>query len=632
MEEYPDFIEFLEQEAKNKIIQKAVIRLNDVDLSREISASNDSYFLHFDHDQGSKMCTVSVWNSTNLLSTYEEMKLKEISKLTSKRFKRVIVDIICDLFGEEMIPEEVRRRITAGCTYIHNEWLNQEKGEDGENGENPAEFNPIIKTELYERYRKEILVEVEKIMASDNPMQMIIKHLDNIIAGENENKGLIFVLALSGKSKDKTKKTIVCAVEDAGAGKTWILKNISALYKSHTVSHLTKKALNYIGENINDKEILFVKELGNLDQENDDSNASIKMLSVDDGGLSTTYTLRDPETGRFITETVRTEPITILTSTTRMNLDPQFLRRNWLLSPDSSLIQTERIEVFKANHKRQEDEVLLGLREYTDMDWSLFVLKALVETIEDIKVIAPYHASIYGILDKRKTRVRGDMDKLDLLIELYGYLNHRVLPSVEMNGNKIYIMTPEKCIEIMRTARTSLVYMARDTEARVYELLQALKSIKWYDKNENLKIGVKAPTMDTSADLIDAPLQRLLGDIMSKNRTQVLRNLDILVSSGYARVIEGKQGRGKSAVYTLENNPEEIEHDLSGYQVLINPKELEKIYLNMVEEGNKELKKYGIDIEFAIDQSYINSLYEELGVERSKALPSKDTTLDKFKI
>ena len=628
MEEYPDFIEFSVYNTKEgKSVQKAILRLNEIDLNREISPTNDSYFLHFDRVDESKKCTISMWNSTNLLSTYEEMNVMDIGKrLTSKRGNTSIVLTICDIFGEEKIPDFIRKRISEGCTLIHTEWIKVRKEEEEEEPEPEVEINEI----LYERYREEILEEVKKIMASENPMDSVLKHLDNIIAGETENKGLLFVLALSGKSKNKKKKIIVCALHEAGAGKTWLLKNIAALYKSHTVSHLTKKALNYIGEDIKDKEILFIKELGNLDTENDDSNASIKMLSVDDGGLSTTYTYRDPDSGLFETRTIKTDPISIFTSSTRQNLDPQFQRRNWVISPDASYEQTARIERFKVKNRRQEDQVLLGLREYTDMDWALFVLKALVETIEEKRIIVPYHSALYDILDKRKTRIRGDMDKLDLLIEFFGYLNYGTLPKIEKDGNIIYVMTPEKVLEILRVARMSLVYMARDTEARVYDLLQMLKTVKWTDNAENSRIGISASTADKSADIIDLRLQRIIANQMGKDRKTVLGGLNTLVSAGYARTLEGAKGRGNTSIYVLENDPEYIEHELSGYQSLITPSELEKIYLGMISEGNEELAKYKIDIKFEPKPDYIKKLYEDFKISVPVIQPKSKNTLDGF--
>jgi len=55
----------------------------------------------------------------------------------------------------------------------------------------------------------------------------------------------------------------------------------------------------------------------------------------------------------------------------------------------------------------------------------------LVSLIEDREILIPFYETIYGMLDKSKLRIRGDYDKIKLLLEMYALLNIR-----KVAGNK----------------------------------------------------------------------------------------------------------------------------------------------------------------------------------------------------
>lgn len=561
--------------------------LNDIDPSEPVgSANNVQYQLRLERT-GRTKCKISIVNFFNgeVLAIQQDVKIRgdEMWKTIMKRGTKsrppsMVYSALMDIFSQEL-PHQTEQRIRATVSKAILAWDVRDFRQEDE--------LPIDDTKLEEfAFKDEVMQEAEAILSSENPREGINKHLDNIIAGERDNKLFVFVLGLSGKCKDKNKKTIVCALHEAGAGKTWILKNIVFLYNSYIVSHLTKRALNYLGDELKERgsEILFIKELGRLDQENDTSgNASIKMLSVDDGGLVTTYTFREDD-GTFATRTVYTDPITVFTSSVRKKIDDQFVRRYWVFSPDASIAQTRRIEKFKVRMKRQEAEVMMGLRAYTDYDYSLRVLRCLVSLIEDAEILVPFYESVYSIMDKSNLRIRGDYDKISLLLELYGMLNCRNLPKVRMNGRTLYVLTPEKALDILKVARQSLIFMARGTEARDYELLTILK-----------EFGIKAVSEEYSGDDITNDIINQMAHRLRRSVDVVRKTVRKFVSLGFFHDLGGKP-----KVYKLNRSVEEIEAELSGYRVLEDEGELKKVYMDMVREGNKFLKERGIELEFKI--------------------------------
>jgi len=558
--------------------------LNEIDPNKVIgSAENVVYQLKLER-MNDKRCRIFLINAFNdeVLGIEENIKIENIWKSIMKKETKtkpagLIYSALIDIFQGEPLPLPIIQRIRAIITKTINVWNIRKFGK--------TEEEKIDDTSAIDfQFKDEIETEAEKILSHPSPIVLIEKHLDNLIAGERSNKLLIFNLAITGKCKNPEKKTIICAKHEAGAGKTWILKTIASFYKSHTVSHLTKRALNYMGQQLNEKEILFIKELGRLDQENDSyGNASIKMLSVEDEGLVTTYTVKDPDTGRYTTETIKTDPITVFTSTTRRDIDAQFVRRYWIFSPDGSVEQTRRIEKFKVWRNNQENDVLLGVKAYTDYDYSKEVLTCLVNHIEDVDVLISFYKSVFSILDKSKLRIRGDYDKIKLLLQMYGVLNCRTLPRINLNNKIVYILTPEKAIEILQIARESLIYMAKDVEGRDYDLVKVFRELK-----------LRPPTNDDAGTPINPSMQIRIADQLKKSRGTVLKWLKDFEGRGYIM-----ETNFRPKIYELKKTVEEIETDLSGYSVLKDEDELNKLKQRMVEEGNEYFKSRGINFQFS---------------------------------
>jgi len=572
---------------------KIWIKLNNFNKNAPIGSDNPIYAIKFERIgmNTANAYLINTINKTILASEYE-IKIKDLQKTIRSRsgiIRESIVSLI-DTGEIKTTYDEIKINLNKGLSMIMEEWYGTDYYLENEM---PTPVDDI-------HVDDSMLLEAENILSSDSPILGVKKHLDNIIAGEEKNKLFVFTLALSGKMNDKKKKTIICALQEAGAGKTWLLKNITSLYNSESVSHLTQRALNYMGENLRGKDILFIKELGNLDKEGSGSgNASIKMLSVDDGGLATTYTYRK-EDGSFDTKTVYTDPITILTSSTRKSIDNQFVRRYWVFSPDTSSKQTKDIMKFKIKNNYQEQEVELGMRKYTDFDFSRGVLKALVSMIpSNLKIIVPFWKTIYSIMDTNNIRMRGDYDKIKLLIYLYAVLNYRCIPMIKIDNNgkeeDYYIITPQKTIDILRIARRPLIFMSKGTEARDYDLLEALKDL-----------NIRAQTDIYSGDEITKKVIYRISQKLGWSAARVRATLNKFVDLGFM------QKRDKPTVYILDMPITKIEENLSGYSELEDIEKLKMLYKQMVKEGNKILTdKLNIDYQFG-EIEYVHTDYKKV--------------------
>jgi len=383
------------------------------------------------------------------------------------------------------------------------------------------------------------LREVAAIMTSQDPMARIEKHLDNICAGETRNKRNIFRAAASGKKPDPTKKMIVILKGEPGGGKSQLLRITESL-KTKKIGRFSEHALDY--SNLADFEVLYIQEVGSMDRE-EQGISTLKFLSSDDKGYTVEVTILDKDSGRPTTATWTIPPITVFTSTTRVVLDSQFERRALIINPDETREQTDRIRIWKANRDKQLAEVDLGLRPETDEAWSMRVLTRFFTELKPVKVLVPFTQTLYGILGSRSLRIRGDFDKLRLLLELDSMIRQRTLPGFNLNEQRFVIATPEQAVALLTELKEPLLAMALDLEKRSREMIGTLE-----------KLGITQ-----AGDIIDKDQRDELAKMMSRNERTIRRFLDEWAESGYVSD-DGK----KPKAYNLLVNLDEIDPERVG--------------------------------------------------------------------
>jgi len=320
--------------------------------------------------------------------------------------------------------------------------------------------------------------EVIEILSTPGGALLLKLHLDNLIAGEDDNKVLTFVLLLSGKSNDFKMKQMILFSGASGAGKSTLM-TIADLFHTKDVGRFTKRALDW--SNLAGYEVLRLKEFGMMDSE-DEGTSTIKFLSADDQGYIVEATIRDEETKKLVTEEKRIDPITVISSTTRAQVGSQYARRNWPISPDESEEQTERVRLWLIRDEEENDEVNLGFRRETSCTRSKRILSAVVQRLEMCDCIIPFTSTLTGILRavdipnrSVRLRVRGDYKKLLTLIKLYGIFQQNLLPPVDQPEGRVVFMLPENALEILRVAIAPLTTMLTGADRKTNELLDAME-------------------------------------------------------------------------------------------------------------------------------------------------------------
>jgi DNA-binding MarR family transcriptional regulator len=312
----------------------------------------------------------------------------------------------------------------------------------------------------------------EEILSSDNPLQKLKEEcLDHIITGEDENKKLLTILLLSGKyAKVEPNITqIIILGGQPGVGKSE-LANLSRAFAVKEVGRFTAHALDYT--NLSGFEVLYIKEMASLDVEKE-GVATIKFLSTEDKGYIVEYVVRDGD-GRLTTETKRIPPITVVTTTTKVQIDPQLERRAWILNPDESVEQTKRILEFKSSLKEEEQLVKMGLKNITSKEFAFQILKAILRKLEPVKVVVPYTKTLADLLNSSVLRSRSDYDKIYALIILTAFFLQRKLPRL---SDGLVLATPSVIIHALDMAAEPLSTMSTKLDRRIRSLVQELYNL-----------------------------------------------------------------------------------------------------------------------------------------------------------
>lgn len=423
--------------------------------------------------------------------------------------------------------------------------------------------------------------EVKAILEAPRPLEKLKPYLDELVAGEDKNKLLLFTLLLSGKVRDPEYCEMILLKSESGGGKSTLANALTKPFKTKKVGRFTEHALDYA--DLQGFDVLYIQEFGHMDQEKQGLN-TIKFLSSDDQGYTVEMTVGNPKEG-FTTVEKRIPPMTVISSTTRVKIDPQYERRNWIISIDESSEQTERIRRLKAKIQREKNEINLGLRDELSGQRAQRILKKLVERINPCRVNVLFPETFLQILEKEKLRVRGDYEKIMRMLEYYCILRQRTLPSIEgRNSETVVFATPEAALEILRVALEPLTFMTMELDRRTKKLLE----------------GFRQMGLTTAGMVITPELREEMARKLGYSSQTIRVYLNELVSKGYLT----DDGR-KPKTYRLVESLMSIERKASALSSKI--ENADDLTLQICQEAQKTLetlssKMLNLDLQELINQ------------------------------
>lgn len=329
-------------------------------------------------------------------------------------------------------------------------------------------------THLPPKVLNEAALEAERILDSYDPLAEADRHLAALICGERKNRQKLFLKCVATKSKDKRLLWIVLITGTEGSGKSTMQKIFEKSCRCKVVGRLTKHALDYM--NLVNFDVLVLKEFGHTDKE-EDGLSTIKFVSLDDDGYTVEVPWRDPDSGIWTTKTYKIPPIDVLSSSTRVQFDPQFERRAEFFNPDESEEQTVAVRRFKAERERHAIQVKLGTRRYTNSDFALAVLSSLLAKIEDLDVEIPFPRQLDHAILSKAMRSRGDIDKLMMNVRAYHLLLQRSQFKIQRGEKKVIFASPAGAARVIELFRESFDAMLGGVDKRTAVVVQQMVKI-----------------------------------------------------------------------------------------------------------------------------------------------------------
>jgi hypothetical protein len=413
------------------------------------------------------------------------------------------------------------------------------------------------------------------ILANPEILNDITQQLDILIAGENSNKLLLFLLCLSGKVKDPQKKQIIVVKGEPGGGKTRLTKTITKMYKTKAVGRFSTHALDYT--DLTGYEILYLQELGQADNE-EEGISTLKFLSADDQGYKIEVTVRDPDTGEFTTQEKIIPPITVITTTNRVTIDSQLERRAWPLTIDESIEQTKKIKHYKVEQIQEKNRILIGMQDKPQAEDAAQLLQKIINELDDCDILLPFPEQLMSIFKDDgdgHIRVRGDFNKIVDLTWLLCFLLQKQLLKLcsDKDGRPVYFASPKATAKMLNIIEKPLLKMVGNISEHQEKII-----------NEMEKLGIT----ETGDEISKDERQKLAKKLGVVEKTIYNRLTDLEQNTGLIeRVKEGQKTR-----FVLKSPLSEIKANIADIlAVLQSAKSLGLLFIKEAESWLSDIEK-----------------------------------------
>jgi len=260
---------------------------------------------------------------------------------------------------------------------------------------------PLSDTLSSEQHRQELWGQCEDLASQPSILGCLVTELEALgVVGEQRAAKLIY-LVLTSRFLERP----LCAVVKgpSSAGKSFITDRVLTLFPPsayHRVTGMSEKALAYGQDELNHR-ILVLAEAAGL---SGGMGAYLLRTLITEGRIDyETVDTSDGLNGRRIT---REGPTGLLSTTTKLNLDPELETRLFSIPIDDSPEQTKAILLAIADSGRREVE--LG-------DWHSF--QSWLEGAEH-RVAIPYLMNLAGSIPPLAVRLRRDFGAIRKLIEV----------------------------------------------------------------------------------------------------------------------------------------------------------------------------------------------------------------------
>ncbi len=396
-----------------------------------------------------------------------------------------------------------------------------------------------------------------------DPLRFVMERLDKVIVGEDENKVALFLSKLSYLRQNPTHERVVGV---SGIGKTWLVEKVLEAFPPEDVVKVTRVTpawLDYVKNQLKHK-ILYVGQMGGAES----ASGSLQIMMTEKGLML--GTVKRGDSGTYEPYYVQAEgPISLVTTTTSLDVDPQFETRTFTIHCDDSKEQTERVQDLQSFWDAYPWEAEKALEQVREV-------RRVVSWLRNHgirEVVVPYAKLIK--LPSDKVRVRRDRPRLIELIKSLAMLRQMKRLVIERNGVKYVCAEWADAMDAIKIASKILT-----------KTLAELSPLEEKIMAEAKKLGAMGVTWFTAKQL--APL-------VGKSQNTVRMALNHLVEKGYVFLEEEGRGKGFCNVYSLNEFAEDPSKTLFSRLSVLTDADVKKELKSWVSENIKNVSRYKYD-------------------------------------
>jgi len=371
-----------------------------------------------------------------------------------------------------------------------------------------------------------------------NPTEQIFKLLDELVVGEEQNKKVVFLIALSCKLNHPSGLRVV---GDASIGKTHLVREVLELFPKkmkivlggasekslihRKPDYTTPKFESYI--NLDEKILWFLEEKGG-----EKSYTILRpILSRDQEEIRFEITDKTFKTGKIVNKVVIIKGCpAFFTTSTQLGILEETGTRVFQITPDLSEEQTERIVDFKIDKERylKKNPNLNYIRRY------LYLLKRYAVWIPFIKLMK---------ISCKNVRARRDFDKIVTLTKCIALLRQHQRDIIKINGEEHIVARICDYLDVI----SFLKYILEPTMENIPRpIIDFYNKIRVSEKNGQFDSN---PTMSITGEKHASSLitHKTIAEVLGLSQHTARVYCDILYQKGW--ILMEKEGRENK--YTL---------------------------------------------------------------------------------
>lgn len=415
----------------------------------------------------------------------------------------------------------------AHCVGKTKCWVFQKKDEDGEDEEEATKD---------EEFDADTVAKAQAFL--NDPMNVLqVEDALSDVVKENIFMMSLFILIVSGQS--------VQVGGESSTGKSHMTDVVLACFPKKWIKMLTgvsDRTIRYLAKDI---KILYIKEMKGTNVGTDkESSAEFDIKQgISEGQLDIDVTIKDPKTGKFKTQNVKTKFGCFISTTTDVGIAPELQNRMWEITTKDSISREVAHHIIK--------QASLPEDERTTKEPERKIIRCAMEIMDaeaPNKFIIPYPETLIKIMDMfgNQPRIRRDASKLLKVIQGFAKLNYRNRPVYESKNTKSIVCMPIDLYWAVKYLWPAILGTFSGSTKRSVEVWEAVKKIT--DAGKRLDSTALCALMDITQSKAGEWLKRFANE---GRLTEGIRNTH---GFSYSSVSPAEHGGEKSEGITIPYN------------------------------------------------------------------------------